>query len=155
MYNIKMKKYFIYLPFIVLIAMNQSINASELKPLRWMSIATQPTDTLITQLSYLNLSQYNGQPVDTLLAHLPSGVTTMKITGWRSIRVAEILHVVYPNRVVVEIHVRNFQHMNPNWVNASNPTQNWSIPLFKKEAIAYTVIFNGPVCINGCQNENK
>ncbi len=79
----------------------------------------------------------------------------MKITGWRSIRRAEILHVVYPNKVVVEIHVKHFQHMNPNWVNTPAPDQHWSITLFKKETIAHTVIFNGSVCINGCDKEYK
>jgi hypothetical protein len=114
-----------------------------------------PADTLIATLSALNLSQYNGQSVDTLLARLPAGIVEMRITGWRSIRLAEILHVVYPNKVVVEIHVRQFQYMNPHWVNTSTPAQDWNITLFKKENIAFTVIFNGATCINGCENQYK
>jgi hypothetical protein len=116
---------------------------------------TQPSDTLITMLMSLDLSQYSGQPVDTLLAHLPSGIINMKITGWRSIRRAEILHIVYPNKVVVEIHVKHFQYMNPNWVTTTTPAQHWSVTLFKKETIAHAVIFNGSVCINGCDKEYK
>lgn len=115
----------------------------------------QQPDTLVATLATLNLSQYNGQSVDALLSNLPSGITEMKITGWHSIRKAEILHVIYPNKVVVEIHVKQFHHMNPNWVNTPTPAQNWDITLFRQEAIAFSIAFNGGVCINGCENEYK
>lgn len=114
-----------------------------------------PPDTLITQLSALNLLQYQGQPVDSLLAHLPGGYITMKIGGWRSQRLAEVLYVIYPNKVSVGIHVRNFQYMNPHLVNTSNPKQNWDIALFRKETITFTIIYNNKSCINGCENKNK
>jgi hypothetical protein len=114
-----------------------------------------PVDTLLTTLQSLSLSQYSGKPADSILAHLPPGIIDMKITGWRSIRRAEILHVVYPNKVVVEIHVKEFQYMNPEWVNTPTPTENWSVPLFRKETVAHVVIFNGSACINGCENKYK
>lgn len=119
-----------------------------------LSYAT-PADSLSNQLSAINLSQYNGKPVDSLLAHLPSGYTALRIGGWRSQRLAEVLYVMYPNNISVGIHVRHFQFMNPHLVNTANPTENWSISLFKKETIYFSIIFNGPVCINGCENEKK
>jgi hypothetical protein len=112
-------------------------------------------DTLIIQLSALDLLQYQGKPVDSLLAHLPPGYTTMKIGGWRSQRLAEVLYVIYPNGIEVGIHVRQFKYMDPHLVDSSNPKQKWDITLFKKEAIFYTIIFNGSSCINGCQNKFK
>lgn len=150
-----MKKFFIHIILITLysININTSVFARDKMPITIVN--RQPTDTLLTTLMSLNLSQYAGRPVDTLLASLPLGVIDMKITGWRSIRKEEILHVVYPNNIVVEIHVKQFQHMNPDWVNTSTPTQNWSVALFKKETIAHAVIFNGSVCINGCDKEFK
>jgi hypothetical protein len=117
--------------------------------------ASNPSDTLTNQLSALNLSEYNGKPVDSLLAHLPAGYTTLKIGGWRSQRLAEVLYILYPNNISVGIHVRHFQFMNPHLDNTPNPAENWNITLFKKEAIYFTIIFKGPVCINGCENENK
>jgi hypothetical protein len=115
-----------------------------------------PSDTtVLPQILSLPLSTYIGKPVDSLIAHLPAGYINTKITGWRSIRLAEILHIVYPNNVVVEIHVKNFQYMNPHWVNTGNPTQNWSVALFRKETISFAIIFNGSTCINGCQNKYK
>ena len=115
----------------------------------------QPTDSIKNQLSAINLSQYNGLPVDSLIAHLPSGYTELKITGWRSIRIAEILYVIYPNNIEVAIHVRNFQYMNPRLANTSTPKQNWIVPLFRKEPIAFTVMFDGTNCFNGCENKYK
>lgn len=118
------------------------------------TIKNQP-DTIIPQLQNINLSQFDGQPVDSLLAHLPSGVINMRIGTWRSQKLAEVLYVSYPNNVFVEIHVRNFQHMNPKLVNTGNPTQNWDINLFKQELITYSIAFNHRQCINGCQHINK
>ena len=114
-----------------------------------------PNDTIILQLATLNLTQFQGQPVDTLLSHLPSGYTSMKIGGWRSQRLAEVLYVIYPNKVYVAIHVRNFQYMNPQLANTSTPEQNWDISQFRREAITFTIIFNDSVCINGCENRYK
>jgi hypothetical protein len=110
------------------------------------------SDTLITQLSQLNLLQYQGQPVDTLLSHLPSGYISLKIGGWHSQRKAEVLYVIYPNKISVGIHVRNFQYMNPHLIDAPDPKQNWNVLLFRKETITYTIVFNNTTCINGCEN---
>ncbi|HVT83545.1 MAG TPA: hypothetical protein VHD35_00010 [Chitinophagaceae bacterium] len=120
-----------------------------------LTLRVTPPDTLIDELRSINLSQYNGQPVDSLINHLPAGYTELRITGWRSLKLAEILYVIYPNNIEVAIHVRQFRYMDPHLVNTSTPKQNWNISLFKKEAITFTVIFNGSTCINGCENEYK
>lgn len=150
-----MKKFSICIFISVLLICSFEANASSSKNIFIKVSHTDVSDTLITILTSFNLPYYNGKPVDTLLAYLPVGVVELKITGWHSSRRAEILHVVYPNNIVVEIHVKNFQYMNPTWVNTSTPTQNWSVALFRKESIAYSVVFNGSKCINGCANEYK
>jgi hypothetical protein len=150
-----MKKYIIYAGIIFISILNIKLEAASNKSNSTTLMDYLRVDTLITDLTSLNLNQFNGLPVDSLLSHLPQGYISTQITGWRSIRLAEILHVVYPNNVVVEIHVKNFQYMNPHWVNTGNPTQNWSVALFRKEAVAFAVIFNGTTCINGCQNKYK
>lgn len=152
-----MKKYCTIIFFTIILAFRfYSVSATPFDCAPKSNIENLPTDTtLIAELAAINLIQYQGQPVDTLLAHLPPGYIIMKIGGWRSQRLAEVLYVIYPNKISVGIHVRNFQYMNPHLVDSPNPKQNWSIPLFRKEAITYTIIYNNTTCINGCENSLK
>ena len=131
---------------IVLALCLRSVKASAQAPAR-------ASDSLEAKLSAMDLCAYEGKPVDSLLAHLPAGYIAMQIGGWRSQRLAEVLYVIYPGKVYVGIHVRDFQFMNPHLVNTSNPKQNWDINLFRKEKITFSIMFNGPGCINGCENE--
>jgi hypothetical protein len=108
-------------------------------------------DPIILQIQNLNFSQYQGQPVDSLLAHLPCGYTSMTIQGSVITKKAAYLVVKYAPYTYVSIQVRTFNYMNPELVQTSTPRQNWDINLFKKEAIAYVIAFNGQ-CINGCQD---
>ena len=114
-----------------------------------------PFDTIITQIQAINFDQYVGFTVDSLLSVLPSGYTSLKVGTWRSLKLAEVLYVSYPNNVFVAIHVRNFQHMDPHWHNTSNPTQHWDVNLFKQELITFAIAFNHRTCINGCSNKDK
>lgn len=149
------KHYIIFTFFVFAIFKPDNAFASQKITCLFSRYSHPANDTLITQLSAINLSQFQGQPVDSLLAHLPPGYIMMKIGGWRSQRLAEVLYIVYPDKVSVDIHVRNFQFMNPHLVNTPTPTQNWDISLFRKEPITFAIIFNGSVCINGCINEYK
>lgn len=151
-----MKKYYLAIAFFILsVTKNDSLFASQRDNSNCMKFQNSPTDTILIQLASLNLTQFQGQPVDSLIAHLPSGYLTMKIGGWRSQRKAEVLYIIYPNKVSVGIHVRNFQFMNPHLENTSNPKQNWDVNLFRQEAITFTIIYNKNICINGCENKNK
>lgn len=151
-----MKKRLLILAFIVYSISNYfSGYAGSLVHSRLNTCPVIPADSLTNQLSAIKLLQYNGKPVDSLLAHLPAGYTSMRISGWRSQRLAEVLYILYPNNISVGIHVRYFQFMNPHLANTANPTENWSISLFKKETIYFSIIFKDPDCINGCENEKK
>ncbi len=150
-----MKKYFLFTLLIITLS-TFNAQAKVVKKQLPERITTNlcPTDSvLIAALSSINLVSYQGKPVDSLLAHIPSGYIAMQIGGWRSQRLAETLYITYPGKIYFEIHVRDFQFMNPHLVNTSNPTQNWDISLFRKEKITYSIIFNGPACINGCENQ--
>jgi hypothetical protein len=151
-----MNKYYLALTFFILSVLKfDSSFASEKVIVYEKSFNSFPTDTLLNQLTSLNLSQFQGQKVDSLLAHLPGGYLSMKIGGWRSQRQAEVLYIIYPNKISVGIHVRNFQFMNPHLENTSTPTQNWDINLFRQETITFTIIYNKNICINGCENNYK
>ena len=112
------------------------------------------TDPIIVQIQALDFSQFVGKPVDTLLAHLPSGYTDVKILPSFVLKRAAFLLVSYAPGTGVFIAVRNFTHMNPEFSSTGSPSQNWSVTLFKKETISFTVAFNG-MCINGCENASK
>lgn len=151
-----MKKYYLVISLSLLSVLKFEYSfASQRDIFYYKDFCNPPTDTLLIQLASLNLSQFQGQPVDSLIAHLPSGYLSMKIGGWRSQKLAEVLYIIYPNKVSVGIHVRNFQFMNPHLENSSNPKQNWDITLFRQEAITFTIIYNKNICINGCENKNK
>ena len=115
------------------------------------SLATN--DPIVLQIQSLNLSQFVGQPVDTLLAHLPSGYTLQMQVSIVA-KKAGYLVVNYAPYTYVYIAVRNFNYMNPELSPTGNPTQNWNITHFKKEAISFATAFNGS-CINGCQHQQK
>jgi hypothetical protein len=108
-------------------------------------------DPIVLQIQGLNFSQFIEQPVDTLLAHLPSGYTSVTIQGSVVAKKASYLVVKYAPYTYVCIQVRTFNYMNPNLSQTGDPYQNWNVNLFKKESIAYVVAFNGQ-CIKGCQD---
>lgn len=118
-------------------------------------IDTLPSsNSLIIQLKALDLSAYQGQPVDSVVSHLPTGYLSMEIKPSILHKKAAFLIVDYGYDVAVVIGVRSFSYMNPELLSSGNPTQNWSITLFKKESVSFTVILNGN-CINGCQDLGK
>ena len=110
------------------------------------------SDSLIVQLSNIDLTHYIGLPVDSLLSHLPSSYIEKKVSSYNRPDLAEVLFVDYNSDVSVMIFVHGFTYMNPHIVNTSTPRQNWQVSLFKKENLAYTIIFNGSTCINGCDH---
>jgi len=110
-------------------------------------------DSLIIKLKSVRLSNYEAGPVDSLITHLPAGIIDYKIGASRNLKVADVLFIHYRNDVTVAVFVKSFTHMDPNVVNSANPTQNWVVSAFRQENVAYSIIYNGTTCINGCENE--
>ncbi len=113
-----------------------------------------PTDPKIIQIQSLDLSQFTGKPVDSLLAQLPTGYTSITIGPSIRLKRAAFLIVEYAPGTAVYLAVRTFNFMNPEFSPTGNPTQNWDISLFKKETLSFAVAFNRD-CINGCDNQSK
>lgn len=109
-------------------------------------------DSIIVRMASLDLTAFNSKPVDSLIAKIPSGYTSMKICGGSRTDIAGMLLIEYPNDVFIQVHVWEFTHMNPENPNKLPPAQAWSVALFKKEKVGYIKAFNGSDCINGCEN---
>jgi hypothetical protein len=111
-------------------------------------------DPIISQIQALDFSQFVGQPVDTLLSHLPSGYTEIKILPSLVLKKAAFLQIKYAPGTAVIICVRNFNYMNPEFASTGTIDQNWSVRVFKKEVLSFAVAFNG-MCFKGCENKDK
>lgn len=106
------------------------------------------SDPIIRVIQGMDFTQYPGQPVDSFLTLLPTGYT-LQIRGSITGKRAAYLVVKYAPSTAVYITVKNFTHMNPEFLNNNNPTAHWDINLFKQEIIAFIVAVNGS-CFNGC-----
>ena len=109
---------------------------------------------IVLQLQSLDLGQFTGHKVDSLVSLLPCGQTGTQILGSITMKRAGYLVVRYATRTYVLIGVTSFTHMNPNYSPTGNPRQNWNINQFKQEIISFAIAFNGE-CINGCANRMK
>lgn len=102
-------------------------------------------DTTLTYLSSLNLDFYKTKPVDTFLTKLPAGYIEMKILATHNPKIANVLSVLYPNKIFVWIYVYKFQFMNPR-----SETFIWDMILFKKENVHHIEVWKSVDCYNGC-----
>jgi hypothetical protein len=56
-----------------------------------------------------------------------------------------MLNILYPDRVWIELQVRQFNYMNP--VDSNNT---WNIPLMRKEPLYKISIYKGVNCYAEC-----
>lgn len=104
---------------------------------------SQTSDSTLNQLLSINKLRFINKPLDSIIAILPSGYTTLKIFGIRN--TARKLNVVYPNQVWIELHVRQFNFMNP-----VDTSRTWDISLMRKEDLYNISIYKGKNCFSGC-----
>ena len=115
------------------------------------------TDTTLKKLLLINYTAYKGHTVDSLIKALPANYTKMSIAASHRGEYGNILVVHYANKISVGIKVKTFKYFNP-WLDFTKPLPNqWdaNIPLFKKEAIAYCIVTQGPTCYAGCESDPK
>jgi hypothetical protein len=124
-----MKKYLLILSFLVSILCDKA--------------SGQTADSTLNQLLSINEADFINKPLDSIIAILPTGYTRIKIYGIRN--TARMLSVRYPNKVWIELHVRQFNYMNP--VDANNI---WDITLMRKENLYKRSIYKGKNCYAGC-----
>lgn len=107
--------------------------------------SAQTSDTTLNALLAIDENQFIGKPVDSIMAALPSGYIQIKIFAGGHQYTARKIGVMYPNRVWVELHVREFTHMNPR-----NDNKAWDIALMRKEKLYKTVIYKSVDCFRNC-----
>ncbi|MBS1760480.1 MAG: hypothetical protein JST23_10190 [Bacteroidetes bacterium] len=103
----------------------------------------QTADSIVNHLLAINENSYIGLPLDSIIAHLPSGYTEMKILDLRN--TARSLCIKYPNKVWIELHVRQFIHINPFSANKF-----WDLNAFKLEKLYKTTIYKNNNCYRNC-----
>jgi hypothetical protein len=105
----------------------------------------QPTDSRLNVLLAIDESQFINKPLDSIIALLPPGYTRIKIYSGGHQYTARCLNISYPNKVGIDLHVREFTNMNPLDTNRV-----WNISLMRKEKLFRTVIYKHNDCYRNC-----
>lgn len=106
---------------------------------------SQTPDSTVNSLLAINENQFSNKPLDSIIAVLPSGYIDMRIVAPTHRNTARLLRILYPSNVWIDLHVRNFVHMNPVDTNRL-----WNIALMRKECLYKTVIFKHVECYRNC-----
>ncbi len=125
-----MKKYIISLIVLVIMFSNKTI--------------AQTNDSVVNRLLQIDESLFINKPLDSIIAKLPSGYISMKVYGLRA--TARSLVFLYPNRVWIDLHVRQFSYMNP-----VDENKVWNALLMRKEPLFKTAIYKGSICYRNCE----
>ncbi len=99
---------------------------------------------LVDSLMSIDETKYIGKPLDTLIAKLPKGYISLSVRGLFLLK-ARYITVTYPNDIWIELHVREFTHMNPIDSNGV-----WDINLMRKERLYGISIYNDINCLRNC-----
>lgn len=110
------------------------------------NVSAQTTDSTLNMLLIINENQFINKPLDSIICILPTGYIKMKVRGIRT--TARKITVLYPNKVWIELHVRDLTHMNPEDYN-----RDWSLPLMRQEKLFKTVIYKHNTCYRNCDVE--
>jgi hypothetical protein len=112
-----------------------------------LSIWIRPknSDTTLAYLRSLNLELDKNKSVDSFITKLPTGFIEMKVLATHNPKIANVLSILYPNKVFVWIYVYKFQFMNPRSNNFT-----WDMILFRKEKVHHIEVWKSIDCYNGC-----
>lgn len=105
--------------------------------------AKAQTDPNLSALLAINETQFLGKPLDSIISVLPTGYSKMVIYG--SHITARKITILYPNRVWIELHVREFSHMLP-----ADTKKEWNLTLMRQEKLYKTVIYQHNNCYRNC-----
>jgi hypothetical protein len=104
---------------------------------------SQTTDSVLVKMLDIQYANYYGKPLDSLIAVLPSNYSQMKIFGIRN--TARFLRILYPGKTFIELHVRDFNYMNPVDTNHT-----WNVNAIRKEKLYRVTVYKGSTCFLGC-----
>jgi hypothetical protein len=113
-----------------------------------MYVQNDTNIAILDSILSINLSDYIGKPVDSLLSHLPKSAHVMRIKPADNPNLANRIIITYQNWYWVQIVVDNFSFMNQY-----DPQRLWDITLFKKETISWIFVDQGNNCVYGCNTE--
>ncbi len=100
---------------------------------------------ILDSILAINLSNYIGKPVDSLLQMLPQSPKTVRITSADKPHIASRVIITYDSWYWIQIVVKDFQYMP-----VYDPNRVWDFNLFKNEAISWIFVNRGNTCIYGC-----
>lgn len=106
---------------------------------------SQTSDSTVNALLAMNETDYINKPLDSIIAHLPPGYIRIKVHASTHYYTVRCLNILYPNEVWIDLHVREFTHINPR-----NDNRDWNISLLRKEKLYKTVIYKHIVCYRNC-----
>lgn len=104
---------------------------------------SQSTDPILNDLVNINKTLFINRPLDSIMSVLPSGYIEMKVVGIR--KTARNLRIMYPNRIWIDLHVRQFTHMNP-----VDPNRIWNVSQMRQETLYSVSVYKGVECYEGC-----
>lgn len=103
----------------------------------------QTSDSTVNQILAINDAQFIGQPLNSIISVLPSGIIDYKVRGIRNTARKLVIH--YPDKVWVELHVRSFNHMNE-----IDPNRVWDVNLMKMENLYQMSVYKNLECYKNC-----
>ncbi|MBL7729615.1 MAG: hypothetical protein JNM88_00440 [Chitinophagaceae bacterium] len=106
---------------------------------------SQTSDSTVNALLAIDEGQFINKPLDSIIALLPPGYIDIRIIHGGHRYTARKLKFLYPNRVWIDLHVREFNFMNP-----LDTSQVWNITLMRKEKLYKTVIYKHVNCYRNC-----
>ncbi len=108
-------------------------------------VLAQTPDSIANKLIAMDETAFIGKPLDSIIAYLPAGYDQLKIISGGHQYTARYLRLRYPGKVYIELHVREFQFMNP-----VDRNRVWNINLMRKEKLFKTVIYKHTDCYRNC-----
>jgi hypothetical protein len=106
-------------------------------------VSSQTNDSTLNRLLNIDSALFVSKPLDSIIAILPSGYIQMRVVGIRN--TARNLRIMYSNRVWIDLHIRQFNYMDPVDVNRA-----WNVPLMRKEILYKISVYKGVHCYTGC-----
>ncbi|MFD2918180.1 hypothetical protein ACFS6H_00585 [Terrimonas rubra] len=108
------------------------------------SKSSKAQSPVVDSLMAINEISYIGKPLDSLITKLPTGYIKIFVRGL-FLQKARCITVQYPGWIWIDLHVREFTHMNPIDNNGV-----WDINLMRKEKLYGIAIYNDINCLKNC-----
>lgn len=113
--------------------------------LNFKQVNGQTSDSTVNALLAIDETQFINKPLDSIIAVLPPGYIRIQIFSGGHLYTARKLNILYPDRVWIDLHVREFTNMNPVDTNRI-----WDVTLMRREKLFRTAIYKHNTCYRNC-----